>query len=324
MSFSFPTPHYERVPKITPRRAATVGVAAVGLALETAATYRSTRRLDDHADVVSTQREGDASIYVLPGCRTDGRFLSRALEPHFQELGSTHYMVYPQKGFSLDAVRDTLLDAREKDSETPARFYVLSMGGIVLSSLLRDAEFRDKMGTIDTVVFDSSPIGAHTLTPSTRRAMRSAVTIPHSWSVSRAYSYAMQRRAQRIAITAPHADLIREHAATTAKTPLHAVSGQAYLIDHARFQDGELHESGAAIRTMAYVSARTDDVADPYTSVAEFERVYARPIKHVIDAARPTPSHAAGPEYPWMAQHLLAGESVSEHVTMSYIPPLVA
>ncbi len=320
MSFSFPTPHHEKITMITPLRAATVGAAAVGVALESVATMRSNRRLDDRVGMVSTQRDGDQAVYVLPGCRTDGRFLARALDEQFTSLGSTHFVAYPQKGFSVDSVRDAILEARAEDDGRPASFYVLSMGGIVLSKLLADQEFRDTVGTIEAAVFDSSPIGAHTLTAHTRRAMHAAARLPRSWSLAHMYTYAMQHRAHHIESDSSQSDILREHLATTAKTPLQAVSGQTQLIRDARFKTAELHVPGQTINRMAYIAASMDDVVDVDYAHAEYERVYDRNIEYVVDTMRPSPSHAAGPEH-WQKVVELLADKQTEDV---YEYPLVA
>ena len=311
MSFSFPTPHSEKLHLVTPLRA-TVGAAAACLALESVATYRDTRRLDDRATMVSTRHDGDTSIYVLPGCRTDGHFLARTFEPHFQGIGSTNFVAYPQKGFSIDAVRDTILEARAGDDERPASFYVLSMGGIVLSTLLKDAEFRDKVGDIDMVLFDSSPTGAHTLSEYTHKAMEVAAHTPPIRAVSHAYKHFMKRRTQHIDADLPYADVLREHLATTAETPLNAVKGQTQLIRSARFGSGELQPAGAAINHMAYITALSDDVVDVERAHAEYELMYSRPIDYIVDETRSAPSHAAGPEHWQKVAELLADRQPAE------------
>ncbi len=296
-------------------RTLAAGVLLSTIALESVATVRQNALGSSTTDLVSHDGTGEQAIYVLPGCRSDGRFVADQLAPRVTQLGSTHTVVYPDRGFSFDAVRDQLLEARRQD-DRPASFYLMSMGGMVFSHLLRDSTFRSKFGNIDNVVFDSSPSDVSDLTPHTLKGVTAAKLVPGISMTSKLYSYAMHRRAEKVIREHPEADdVMIGHLRATASTPLSAVEGQTRFIRETHFLPREL--SKAAIKSMTYLSSVKDDVVDVYRAVDQYRQLFDNDILHVVDSLRPNPSHAAGVEYQdKLITHLRAGDEYADVVPL--------
>lgn len=141
-----------------------LGVAAA-LALDHRVGVQHNSHLSAQPEFIHHDHPGDQAIFVLPGCRTDGRQIMELLEPQLSKLGSTVYTVYPQRNFSVEAIGEGLVRARREAGKRRASIYAISMAGLVLADLATDERFRREFGTVDTVVFDSSPAASTTFTP---------------------------------------------------------------------------------------------------------------------------------------------------------------
>lgn len=308
MSIADVAPRRERAGnRYNPARVATAGafLSALALAADSVASSRERKKLTSSVEMVHTSGSGDQSIYVLPGCRSDGRFVAEHLGEAMQPLGDTHGVVYPAQQFPIDQVRQQLLETRRSERDRTASFYALSMGGLVLSHLLSDAEFRQEFGPIETVIFDSSPSGTADLSRHSHQAMRLAATLPTSYAVSKLYGHAMRHSAAKHDHNPHMSDVLREHIRSTASTPLGAVAAQTRFIRDRRFATGELAEAGKMIDQMFYISSGNDDVINVWQAAENYEKLYQTRIDHIVDSARETPSHAAGVEHPELVREFL-------------------
>lgn len=297
-------------------RMATAGVFLGSLALEYAATLHTRRGLSTQPEIVAQEGDDARSIYVLPGCRSDGRFIARAMGEHLQDIGSVQGVAYPDKGFSVQDVGELLLRARKDEQrrhgERPASILAMSMGGMVVSKLLSDPTFRREFGDIDTMVFDSSPLDANDLTPHARRALFAANTLPSSYTVSQLYSRSVRRKAEKTSAE-PSDVLFREHMRSTAATPLSAIAGQVAFIRDTQLDPEVLAVVGSEIGAAYYISAEEDGTTLIHQASQHATDLYGGYMLPVVDADRANPSHAASVEYPGRVAQLLGGHGGRVH-----------
>lgn len=297
MTTSYAAPRTERFGIATTMSALAAGAVLSGIALESTRAVRTRTTVSTEPELIVQPSAGEQSVYVLPGCRSDGRFIAEHLGSQLTELGSVYTTVYPDRGFPLDKIRDNLLEARRYD-DRPAAIYAMSMGAIVMSHLLEDGEFRSKFGAIDTMVFDSSPSRVADLHPHVQKATRAARFVPGVPVAAQIYSHYMMRRVESRHREQDIPDmLLAEHERSTAGTPYYAVNAQLRLLRDTDFAPAALHD--ARVGRIAYLSSEVDDVVQDLDGARQnFVEIYDREIERVIDSERANPSHAVGVEHP--------------------------
>lgn len=289
-----------------------VGLAIGGLAVATVALVdRSlprlySRRAETEASVIEHRGDSaDRAIYTLPGSRTDGRVIGEMLETSFKDLGDRYYTVYPEKGFSVDSIKHNLLESRQGNIDKPASFYAMSMGGLVLSHLLNDADFRQNFGEIDTVIFDSSPSSVADVRPPTKRALDAAGIFGDSWFVSRATQL---RTHQKLRNSKPFVkdvteDLVHKQRISTAKVSIPTSVAQGMFIGQTNIRDWDFSD---VARRKYFISSPHDNVINTEPARKVYDRTYGG-VTDIIDTNRPHGSHAEGIVYQRLMADLMAG-----------------
>lgn len=299
---------------------AAAGVVLSALALEStrASIEKTHRRI--LPKIISHDGGGERSVYILPGCRSDGQFVADHLGVELAELGRSHTIQYPEHGFSVNDIGKKILETRRHDT-SPASFCVMSMGGMALTQLLRDEEFRAEFGAIESIVFDSSPADASHLLGSAKKGVTATRFVPHTPTIAYFYNKTMQKGVERKRNLVDRQEgLLLEHCISTAMTPLSAVRPQTRFIDKTHFESGEL--ANARIDTMTYVSAGDDEVVDVMAAHQRYVDIYSRAIPHAIDRDRPSPSHAMGVEYAHTIKNILTQRNHASFAPDDY--PLAA
>lgn len=287
---------------LKPRHLAVAGALSI-MAFESVATLRGLRRRDSKVHPIDYAHDGDQSIYILPGCRGDGKFIADALEDTLGELGNLHGVKYPERGFSLDDIKRQLLETRATERDKRASFYAMSMGGMVLAHLLRDDEFRENFGPIDTIVLDSSPSSVEDLQRGTYRALTAAARIPSTYTLSKVYERFAVKSANKMGGETPEADLSRRRKLATASTPLGEIAAQTRFMIRSHFGDDEL--SHVEVGRIEYLSATDDEVVKLKQAHGSWQRIFGRMIGRAYDVSRDNPSHAEGVEHPDKVRELL-------------------
>lgn len=282
------------------------GVVAASLALDQGIPYFNHRRADTQASLLENKNDTDDQVvYTIPGCRNDGLVIANMLEPRFKNLGDTGYVVYPQKGFSIESVKDKLLESRQKNIDKPASFYTISMGGLVLSRLLMDGEFRDNFGEVDKIILDSSPSSIDDVRRPTRRALNTAGMVGESWLVHNAYQAYIRRQARGVDYNG--ADVTPEQAyemaAASAKTSLSATVAQGAFIHQSDIKEMELSN---VANEVYYVRSVYDDVIDTDAAYEVYDQSYTG-IGEVVDTSRSHGNHAGGVVYQKVISEILSG-----------------
>ncbi|HET8884546.1 MAG TPA: hypothetical protein VFM68_03680 [Candidatus Saccharimonadales bacterium] len=270
-----------------------VGTVAAALAVDRGAEYWERRRQSDKASFITETNDRERSIYTLPGCRTDGRLVAEMLQPQFQAIGDTTFVAYPQKGFSLDSIKDGLLTAREKEKDKPASIYAISMGGLVLNALLADPEFRDNFGKLDTIVLDSSPSGIKDVRRSSRFALEYAAMFRDSWTMTQLAKHIMERRSTKSLEHEEHIsdEQLRRYTVSSARTPLHLTRSQGDFIRKSHLEPDSL--KGVADNKY-FLHSAYDSVVNTDNAFIQYDQAFGGGLIDVVDESRPHGSHAAG------------------------------
>lgn len=302
---------HERLPENTFVSTLALGAFLISAAVvaEKFATDEDHKKLSFEAKVNSTIRDGDKAIYILPGCRTNGHYIGGMIDPLISEHGSTHHLAYPERGFSLDSIKQALLQARTLDDDRPATIYASSMGGMVTSRLMLDMEFRENFGRIDKVVFDSSPADNEDLNLGLRGAMSAASAFPPSRTVAQLYRTAMHCSTGKEYMI--HSSDISDeqaigHCRSSANTHLSAVKGQVRFIDSTRFYENQLQEAFANVGKVIYIGASYDRTVNQETAHQKYARAMGRSVLRIVDWDRKSGSHAAGPEFPRFIANIIS------------------
>lgn len=106
---------YLRELNILPQRAPSHWVfflIAAAVAKEIEMTRNDRRQRDDRAITIDTPGNGDLSMIFVVGNSADGEQYAKQLAPHLKDLGDTHFIAYPKKGFSVDSVGDNFRSHR--------------------------------------------------------------------------------------------------------------------------------------------------------------------------------------------------------------------
>lgn len=273
-----------------------LGAFAAAVAIDNSTWLIDRRRQSTEASIETHQHPGAQAIYTLPGCRMDGQNISTMLEPQLSQFGDTNYLTYPQRGFSIESIKHRLLESRSHDKDRPATVYANSMGGVVLSKLLADEDFRHGFGDIDTLIFDSSPSSEQDIRRPVRMAIGAAAVLKSSWTASRLSGEVLHRWALRYKEHDPYIskDQLLTYRQITAATPLHVTYAQSEFIRKAKLETGSL--AGVA-ENIYYVQSERDEVVNTEQALEGYQAIFDTDIKQVIDKTRPHGSHAAGPEF---------------------------
>lgn len=289
---------------------AVMGALALAATVDRGLTALERRASNISSELLFAKGEGDGVTITLPGCRSDGRVIASMLKPQFSEIGDVAAITYPTKGFSLDSIRSNLLEAKRLAGDRPTSLYAISMGGIVLSRLFADKEFKNEFGQLDTIVFDSSPSGLEDIRKPVRLAMeltRSRM-VSDSWIMAKIAAEAMMHKSLK---NIGHEDCVSDeqvlkHFQTTAKTPLYVAREQGEFIKNTRLQPGSLEDIA---NNVYYLRADYDSVIDTDHALLAYAHVFNRDVQDIVDETRPSGSHAAGPEYQAKVTELLSARS---------------
>lgn len=282
-----------------PLRQTALGVFGAAVAVGHGMTLLEKSHHSKKPDITMREHAGEQAIFVLPGCRTDGRYIADLLEPQLSKLGTTIFMAYPQNGFSLDAIGRGLVQAREQAGKKRASVYAISMGGLVLSRLGADEAFRRDFGAIDTLVLDSSPARSEDIKPKMQRLLTAARIARYSFAMGK-ITPAIMAHLERgeLADHEPGIDdaLVRQHFDTSAQMPLYTIASQGDFMHRQRgLSAGAL---SGWVHDIYYVRSSNDSVIDTDSSLLAYSAAFGQPIVDVVDEQRPSSSHAVGPEYP--------------------------
>ncbi|MCA9334627.1 hypothetical protein KC953_00615 [Candidatus Saccharibacteria bacterium] len=290
-------------------------VAAL-LAAEAKATAEDKVRGSHKAEVVSHIRPGNYATFTVPGYHADGKTLGKNIDRHFEQMGTTHYAVHPERGFSLDSIREEWLNARKLDGHRPARIYALSMGGLLVSKLFSDPDFRREFGEVDKLVLDSALSGKKDLSIGTKLAMGLGAILPVTYSTGQFYRFISEMENKNKPKHSPevtHAEA-RERYAAGARMHFSAGKDEILFMHKNDVENMRLGQFGAELKDgIIYLQSARDHLVDTDRSVQIYSNSYEKDIEWRIDTTRPNGSHASGPEFPRGAVNALLDRELDKY-----------
>ncbi len=275
-------------------------IAAAAMA-ETHATLNDRKGLSDKARVISGLHPGEHATFVVPGYHSDGVTIAQNMDRHLDHMGATHFAVHPQRGFSLDSIREEWLKARKQDGHRPARILAVSMGALLVARLFSDDNFRQEFGEIDKLVIDSGLSGKGDLSARTKLAMLVAALLPSTHTSDKLFTLISSAEEPHDHAHAPEV-LIEEIEARlqgNRSVRFEAARGQILFMHNNDVRRMDLSKFGQAIMNgVVFLGSPRDDLINLDRSSMAFSKSLNQPIEFRIDTSRPVGSHAKVFEFP--------------------------
>jgi len=285
-----------------------LAAVGLGLAVDHAPTVIERFRQPAETQITYSDNGADIAFLTMPGCRTETSAIAPMLEKKFGEVANTGYMSYAKGKIDIREVGQSLLEFRDKtDRNKPISILALSMSGIILVRLLDDPDFRERFGSIDSIVFDSAPYKRSHVRLKPQLWLAAVTATQTSRSLGYASKFWQLRGAAKHA--GEHSDIITdeeviEHQRSTILTPAYAVANQGWLIRQPRLQGSLQGVAGEAI----YLRGSFDRTIDTDKAAVDYNKVFGGTLKAIVDTARSHGSHAASPEYPEGSAALLSSD----------------
>jgi len=298
---------------LAPPRSRLPGVLALaavglGLAVDHAPTVVEHMRQPAETQITYSDNGADRVFLTMPGCRAETSAIAPMLEKKFGEVANTGYMSYAKGKIDIKEVGRSLLEFRDKtDRNKPISILALSMSGITLVRLLDDPAFRERFGSIDSIVFDSAPYKRSHVRLNPQFWLAAATLTQYSQSLGYASKLWQLRSAAKHA--GEHSPCITDeeviaHQRSTILTPAYVVANQGKLIRQPRLSGSLRGVAGEAI----YLHGSYDRTIDTDKAAVDYNNVFGGTLKTVVDTARPHGSHAAAPEFPEGSAALLGSD----------------
>lgn len=281
-----------------------ISIAAISAAYmaDSQAGANDGRGRSEKADVVSNIRAGEDAVFTVPGYHANGRVIGKNLDRHFQHLGTTHYAVHPEKGFDLDSIRESWLEARKKDGHRPARIYAMSMGALLVSRLFSDEQFRSEFGEVKSLVLDSALSGPGDINASSKLAMGLGAILPITYTTGKIYNMVTSREVHhKIVDHAP--EVLRseaeEHIMSSTKTSFDAAKAQIMFMRHNDVRHMDLQPLGLQLdNNVVFIASPRDNLLNVDQSSHRYSDALGQDIEFWTDTRRADGTHATGPEWP--------------------------
>lgn len=154
--------------------------------------FRNTKeRVDDRATLIERPGKGDLSAILVLGNGALAAEYAHKLGPCFEEHGTSYFISYPDRGFSVDSITDRFLEAYDKSSGNRRALFSYSMGLMVTNHLMTmpdvaDAVTDNDQGGTDYWVCDSGVTRIANLHPYIRSLLREARNLKSSHAIAKA------------------------------------------------------------------------------------------------------------------------------------------
>lgn len=299
-----------------------MGAFLTAALLDTRLANVERRQRDDQARLISTQNDTDLSIIALVGNGANGSHYAKQLGPHLEEFGSTHFVVYPENGFSTESVGDRILEANEMDRGKTKAIFVSSMGEMVFNHQVANPEFAQQLEDVDFLISNDGVTNLSNVRPHIKGLLRIGAYIPITKTTVSAFGMARKTAMQK---HIPHGPEItdeeaHEHERSTAATPLYALSAQwRNMLSYEPLADGSLEAFGRRIQHKVHLTAPNDRVINGDTSYEDKVRLYGD-FERVIDYSMPEGGHALGAEFPASIKKILGRRGLQTTYTAANQP----
>ncbi len=154
--------------------------------------FRSTKeRVHDQATLIERPGKGDLSAILVLGNGALAAEYAHKLGPCFEEFGTSYFISYPQKGFSIDSITERFLEAYDSSSDNRKALFSCSMGLMVTNHLMTIPEVEDTItdadaGKTDYWICDSGVTRISNLHPYVRALLHEARSLRSSHAIARA------------------------------------------------------------------------------------------------------------------------------------------
>lgn len=281
---------------------------------ETMATRETHRGRSDKASVITAQREGELSTFFIPGYHADGAVIAKNLDKHLAHTGTVHYAVHPDKGFSIDSIKEQWIEARKKEGFKPTRIYAQSMGALLFSHLATDEQFLEEFGEIRDVNFDCGLSGKGDLGLHSKLALAAGTLLPSTYTTSKIYKLfnSQDLRGEIEHDPSVTDEEVREHIVSSANTHFSAGKSQIWFMHTHDAKDMDLSHLGQRIENLRYRAPLKDNVVNNRRAAKVYSETYDRPLELWTDT-RISLGHALAPEWPQGASDMLLNEHRDEY-----------
>lgn len=255
----------------------------------------------DKAEVVSHIRDGEYATFTVPGYHADGRVIGKNLDRHYEHMGTTHYAVHPQRGFSIDSIKEEWLRARQLDGHRPARIYAMSMGALLVAKIFSDDQFHSEFGEVDTLVMDGGLSSKKDIHLSSKLAMAAGVILPLTYSTGKLYGLITSREKNKPVHHSPEVsyDEAYEHILSSTTTSFDAAKDQVMFMDKNDVAKMSLQPFASTIgHKVIYLASLSDKVLDNWRAANMYADAMQRTIEYRIDTTREIGEHATGSDRP--------------------------
>jgi hypothetical protein len=293
-----------------------LGAVSLFAAAEANATRRDNKKYSTKAKVISNVRESEYSTFFVPGFNGDGTVVAKNLDRHFEQMGTTHYAVHPERGFSLDSIREEWLRARELDGHRPARIYAVSMGALLLSRIFQDEDFRQEFGEVERVVYDSGLSSRSDLSASKKAAIAAGIILPSTHTTGKIYHAINNLMDEHDFGHDPEVleEEVRERYHSTARARFSSAKSQIWFMHNNDVANMDLSGFGQEVAGgFAYLSSSNDNLVNTDRSVNVYAKSLQQPVEYRIDTGRGYNSHAKGPDHPKSAVDALLNRNHDQY-----------
>lgn len=297
MSHEINKTHYDM---ISPRALALGAFFALAVH-ETSATMTDLRQRRHEPEVISTYtpHAKQSGLYV-PGYHANGAVIGDIIGQALPSDTNWHVVHWDESGFRPNIAGQKVYDALARDDGLPLRVHVSSMGFHPFSDWMNTPQFRDSLQGRDVRVTGSSNFfDISDIDWKVRASMYLTRILPPIRSSDRLFKKVMGMDDTDITV---HENGVDDHDVerwkqSSANAPYGAARGQVSYMLKKKGNYPWLAEAYQGVNEFRYISARNDQITNPYSSFAKIRAHLGEKASHWTNIDYPDPSHAMEPAF---------------------------
>lgn len=254
-------------------------------------TKADLRFRDSSTGIVSRPGRGGLSVSVVVGNGASGEKYADTIGPYLDDLGPSHFIVYPKSRFTPEAVGDGLLEIGQMDAGMPRAVLSFSMGQMVINYLYAKPGFAGDMGNVICLTSDSGVAQIDNLRLRTKLLLSLGGSINPSHTVSKIYDRIMNTRDGRL---------------------YEEISQWNWMRNADTLRPGQLADVGRSIPLKYYVTAQGDPRVNLEQSYRDLNLYYGSGWQWIVSHRRRQISHTEGFDKPQDFRDLLGSQAVQK------------